>query len=97
LTDGEKTLNEHFLLCSRTCFCVRRNDFGCCIHDDELTTVPYTGLNKGAGFKFSWYNVQQEGDAMKKLDWIFGNPSLFSSLLRAHSKFLPRDYFDNSV
>lgn len=34
---------------------------------------------------------------MKKLDWIFGNPSLFSSLLRAHSKFLPRDYFDNSV
>jgi len=59
--------------------------------------VPYAGLNKGAGFKFSCYNDQQEGDAMKKLDWIFGNPSLFSSLLHAHSKFLPRDYFDNSV
>jgi hypothetical protein len=54
--------------------------------------MPYTG------FKFSWYNVQHEGDAiMKKLDWIFGNPSLFSSLLHAHSKFLPRDYLDNSI
>nr|TKR98083.1 hypothetical protein D5086_0000206310 [Populus alba] len=67
-------------------------DFGSCIHDAELSHIPYSGL------KFSWHNGQLGKDAiMKKLDWIFGNFPFLSNWPAAHANFLPRDHSDHSA
>jgi hypothetical protein len=67
-------------------------DFGSCIHDAELSHIPYSGL------KFSWHNGQLGKDAiMKKLDWIFGNFPFLSNWPVAHANFLPRDHSDHSA
>jgi hypothetical protein len=69
-----------------------QNDFSTCIRQVELIQMPYTGL------KFSWHNGQQgEHTIQKKLDWILGNPCLFSNFPTARSVFLPRLISDHSA
>ena len=68
------------------------HEFINCIQDTELIQVPFTGP------KFSWHNGQQgRHTILKKLDWIFCNPSFLSTWLATHSKFLTRDLSDHSA
>ena len=51
-----------------------QDDFKDCITHSELLQAPYTGL------KYSWHNGQHGSQSIqKKLDWVFGNPQLFST------------------
>ena len=68
------------------------HEFSNCIQDTELIQVPFIGP------KFSWHNGQQgRHTILKKLDWIFCNPSFLSTWPATHSKFLPRDLSDHSA
>ncbi|XP_034915333.1 uncharacterized protein [Populus alba] len=69
-----------------------QDDFYNCIRQSELITLPYTGL------RFTWHNGQHgDNTIQKKLDWIFGNQSLFSTWPAAHSVFQPRHISDHSA
>jgi len=69
-----------------------QNDFNTCIHQSALLQVPYTGL------KYTWHNGQHGSNTIqKKLDWIFGNPCLFSTWPDTHATFQPRSISDHSV
>jgi len=68
-----------------------QNDFNTCISHSALLQVPYTGL------KFTWHNGQHGSNTIqKKLDWIFGNPCLFSTWPATHSTVQPRSISDHS-
>ena len=69
-----------------------QDDFNACITQSELLQVPYSGL------KYSWHNGQLgDNTIQKKLDWIFGNPCLFSTWPSAHANFQPRTISDHSA
>jgi len=69
-----------------------QNDFNTCIHQSALLQVPYTRL------KYTWHNGQHGSNTIqKKLDWIFGNPCLFSTWPDTHATFQPRSISDHSV
>ncbi|KAJ6887633.1 hypothetical protein NC652_028789 [Populus alba x Populus x berolinensis] len=68
-----------------------QNDFNNCMSQSGLLQVPYTGL------KYTWHNGQQGSNTIqKKLDWIFGNPCLFSTWPAAHATVQPRSISDHS-
>nr|TKR85033.1 hypothetical protein D5086_0000251720 [Populus alba] len=69
-----------------------QDDFSTCINHSELIQVPYTGI------KYSWNNGQHGANLIqKKLDWIFGNPLLFSTWPATQATFQPRSISDHSA
>ncbi|KAJ6889557.1 hypothetical protein NC652_030338 [Populus alba x Populus x berolinensis] len=58
----------------------------------QLLQAPTTGL------KFTWHNGQQGCNTIQKtLDWVFGNPSLFSAWPATHATVQPRHISDHSA
>nr|TKS06523.1 hypothetical protein D5086_0000121610 [Populus alba] len=69
-----------------------QDDFASCMSQAELLQAPSTGL------KFTWHNGQHGCNTIqKKLDWVFGNPSLFSTWPATHATFQARNVSDHSA
>jgi hypothetical protein len=69
-----------------------QDDFATCMSQAELLQAPFTGL------KFTWHNGQHGCNTIqKKLDWVFGNPSLFFTWPATHATFQPRSISDHSA
>nr|TKS06527.1 hypothetical protein D5086_0000121650 [Populus alba] len=69
-----------------------QDDFKNCITQSNLLQAPYTGL------KYFWHNGQHGSQTIqKKLDWVFGNPQLFSTWPATHAIFQPRSISDHSA
>nr|TKS12516.1 hypothetical protein D5086_0000062530 [Populus alba] len=69
-----------------------QDDFASCMSQAELLQAPSTGL------KFTWHNGQHGCNTIqKKLDWVFGNPSLFSTWPATQATFQPRNVSDHSA
>jgi len=69
-----------------------QDDFATCMSQAKLLQAPATGL------KFTWHNGQHNCNTIqKKLDWVFGNPSLFSTWPATHATFQPRSISDHSA
>ncbi|KAF9660842.1 hypothetical protein SADUNF_Sadunf19G0005700 [Salix dunnii] len=69
----------------------QKQEFGQCLHQAELHTVPYRGI------KYTWHNGQKgEGTIMKKLDWVIGNTALAIDWPNAMAHFFPISVSDHS-
>jgi mannosylglycoprotein endo-beta-mannosidase len=69
-----------------------QDDFKDCITHSELLQAPYTGL------KYSWHNGQHGSQSIqKKLDWVFGNPQLFSTWPATNALFQTHSISDHSA
>ncbi|KAJ6889555.1 hypothetical protein NC652_030338 [Populus alba x Populus x berolinensis] len=69
-----------------------QDEFATCMSQAQLLQAPTTGL------KFTWHNGQQGCNTIQKtLDWVFGNPSLFSAWPATHATVQPRHISDHSA
>ncbi|KAJ6420035.1 hypothetical protein OIU84_030040 [Salix udensis] len=66
-------------------------DFGHCLHQAELQSIPYKGI------KYTWHNCQElNNQIMKKLDWVISNTTFTGKWPEAYAQFLPRSVSDHS-
>ncbi|KAJ6430795.1 hypothetical protein OIU84_018327 [Salix udensis] len=68
-----------------------KEEFGQCLHQAELHSVPYKGI------KYTWHNGQEmDNMILKKLDWVIGNVTFAEKWTEAFAQFLPRSASDHS-
>jgi exonuclease III len=69
-----------------------QDDFATCISQSELMQTLYTCI------KYTWHNGQHGCNTIqKKLDWVFGNSSMFNSWPTTHATFEPRNISDHNA
>ncbi|KAJ6287639.1 hypothetical protein OIU78_001696, partial [Salix suchowensis] len=69
-----------------------RLDFGRCLEQAELSSLPYRGL------KYTWHNGRDSTNMIiKKLDWVLSNYPFTVDWPLAQSHFLPRTVSDHSA
>lgn len=67
-------------------------DFGRCIEQAELNSLPYRGI------RYTWHNGKGSTNMIvKKLDWVLSNYAFTVAWPQAHSHFFPRTVSDHSA
>ncbi|XP_061959708.1 uncharacterized protein LOC133680748 [Populus nigra] len=67
-------------------------------HIHSPPPTPTTVKKKKGGIKYTWHNGQHGCNTIqKKLDWVFGNSSLFTTWPATHATFEPRNISDHSA